>query len=709
MFEKTQTAVVALYTQRDVPRRPNMTARAECRIVLVLEAYRNMTAGATYVLPETDVRAHLFFSEHLDGDRGVAVVKMPRGGSGVAKFARVPRGTVRLEARRPPPADVALSRAATIGIEMFARSTLAVDIERHRPFLVPVGGALLYVEHLREGATFDVELRDWNDKSGNDGDARAAHTKGVLRVRVQELALGRPFEARARASDATRDNYWALQRWGEARVGTQLDAYRALGLRPASRNAARTHVIRYVVSPSGRLVPAAYFLDARPAPAQWRAYWERAMAIVLELACVSEREFLAFAERPSAGGGGHHMLMRLVCQAAALLPNAGVAYVNDHDNRGSGPPVDLERFLDALVTRAGDCEDVARLAYMLLVALRAMDTTGSRVVRHAARALRATYVPMMTVAEAVDVGLPERATLDAYERADELICHIYTLLVPRRFVARAISRTGADGARVVGGMDDDDVDDDARVYVCEGTTYQDSVFEAYAECCAAECRERVAALVKGNNRAMALVRRGDGSMVHRPWTTPLRIADAPPFYGRVITLTSDCMAGDGEWCFACVDTRTGRYGVPLGDIVARAATVALRALPRFTAADHAIARDALRQTRPLLAPLAAPATVALPAWLERRLDALRARYTRRLGLCETTACTWERQLHFIDYRWPLDALPTEDDIATLGALLAARTFAGLAYRCYTLCGGIDVADDVCAAPVAFLNVKLFIV
>lgn len=702
-----------------------------CELQLAVTAFVDRTAGATPELPETAPHAHFFFSEHVDAARTYVSVPLRVVGEPDADGWQSLQRPQRVHMRSHAPPAARLGPGAALGIEMYARS----HIDRRRVFQVPVGSAVLYVQQLLDDAAadggdgtleYDVELRDWSDKNGDDGDTDAYYVKGVLRVRVDAVRLydGVVVERESMPTEASADNYWRLQAYCGERCTVQLRAYRQQGLRAASESVARTHVVRYVTSPSGRQVQAAYFLaqDAPPrlamsrrwvdgAPRVWVPYWESALRASLALDSVRADEFLALDTASFDA-------IRLVAQAATLFANAGVVYVNDHNNRGrrrgQQAIVDVERFMDVLITRAGDCEDVAVLTYRFLVALHQLDPAAgcTAPVAHAARVLQQRYVPFVVTGEAVDPAAPARDSVDEHEQRGEFICHVYCVLLPASFVMRCIARSGShDGIALAEPLPDGD---GGHVLVCEGTAYQDPLprpFTDYAD--DAELR--------------ALLRRHDEALdhaTHRRWNVPLRIAHSAPFYGRLVALWSSVFH-ERFWVFSAAYADTGTYGVRMADFAAQSDRVAMQALVEQTPYDHAVSTDVLRQCHPVLPPralnpsaLGAAATGA--ARFEAR-DAVEALCTKYPVPPRTPAsdALIVRRMRYVSTRWWLEAPPTPADLADMRKALADGTFVGAAYYVHPVCGGTEgplpapddehgTGDCVARQSVSILEIRLFV-
>jgi hypothetical protein len=670
---------------------------------LGLEAFFDATAGPrASAMPESDLHVHFFVSADLDAERRYTSVPMPPRTDGDSQWHAFAADTqVTLRASR---AVERYDASACVGMLLYARSSLAppnVAERRRLPFQEEIAGNVLYLRDMRVGRLFDVALRQWCDRAGNDEDSHASLYKATLRVRVLEL-VDAPLVATTGESAATAENYERLQQYAQQRVSDHLHAYRRLGMRPATADCAQTHVIRFVTLPSGRQLSVVYFLRRYASHRNaWLPYLESAVRVVTRAQEIDDdTDTLSDLH-----------LARLACHVATLYAQTAVTYVNDRSNRGRGRPLgDIEQMLDVLVTRKGDCEDVASLAYIILRTLYEFggDDGGavlSPLLRRIARVVRTQYVPMMVVGEAVDPDAPARASIDAHEqhRPNELICHVYCLLVPTAYAVASLSRALVRrGAAPLAALT---MPRDAALFVCEGTTHQCPMPCAYETYAAGtddvhEARARAAAALHAACRRASDVER---------WQVLMRVADAPPFYGRVVGMFSELLHPT-MWIFGA--SRAQQYGVRMRDLAALADDIEFVPLVEQTPFDRAVADSVLAQCQPLIPPLAPPPAPSVRE-VSREVAALAARFPPPTA--QRTHSLWVRQLRRLTAWWPISegrALVPAEDIAAITALLDGPrpVYAGMRATVHAVCGGHprECGDALAATPVLGLAVDFYV-
>lgn len=673
-------------------------------VCLRVAEFEDRTAGPTVRLPETDLRLHFFLSEHLEraDARRLHTLYVPRQlGS-----------EVRLRARLPPPPDGALSRAAAVGVRMYARSRDASG----RRFLVPVGGALIMLSELDEGIAYDVDLVDYCDRGAPEGQRTV---KGRLVLECTRLLMP-PLRAEAEWWEAVPENRERLQAYAEDAVQRELLLYTEMGLVPASRSVQHTHVVRYQTETSGRQLPAVYFL-ARAlwcVPRVQREYWECALRCALELLQVGEAEYTGWAlDLPQKAA--------VLCTAAALYGNAGVLYVNDHTNRamadGQGHPrrqrgaiIDIERFMDPMMSRGGDCEDVATLGHWLLKFLHQEQPGGSPLLQEAHRCL-ALYVPVCVIGEAVRPDAPPRASIEDYPPGERL-GHFYSMLVPVRFMLQALRRAGETGLSAPCGRGSGgDGGGGARTepLVSEGTTFQIGLTRAYEQYSAEQAPGSEAGVRRAREGAAQCVRRARTALEwNQQWRTVVDVADSPPFYGRLVKLMSDVFHPQ-IWSMAVAYT-DGTYGVSMEDFVGMSADVALHPLVLQTEDMGRVAADALAQCEPVLMPLPGDGQVEVTdERLRALMPAMDAPARAALLRLPRAQCVhgsfFERQVRHPRVVWPLDQPPTLRELESLRE--AAPAYRGYHLRLLHVSAGLSWhgasgSDDVGGRAVGILVVDM---
>ena len=200
--------------------------------------------------------------------------------------------------------------------------------------------------------------------------------------------------------------------------------------------------IPYYTTRSGK-IPAAFFAEARLDPSKReaiRAHMKQCLRASLAINNTTAKEFKGHARAAKRAGRGAavpegvYLAVKVCADAMCLVANR-VVYLEDHAVDDSGPlhgarVKKVERFLDAFTTLAGDCEDVAKVAYIYALAARSgaiMLPQGSGCLA-ALHFFACRYVPVVCVCSAASPSAHKDYMVGS---ASPAICHIFTSLIPR--------------------------------------------------------------------------------------------------------------------------------------------------------------------------------------------------------------------------------------------------------------------------------------
>lgn len=440
----------AFLTVTDSGEKGVVTVRGQCELT-------DMSCGPRGEYPEDGLVLYCYAAHH--GTRfagGAQEVSFPRGG-GTFRFSLGPIrarvsgdglrgwGGLRLDPPGAREASVCFALFAHTRVRDPERPSVAFQTEGDQK--VPLGfGEVRVSEAIRRGRSrpISVPLRDPSDRGV---------VKGALRV------VSMSVEGSAAAGDGGEDRGagpWPLGL--SAAVAPVTDQFFRTfreRLHPSDPSVARFQVPFYDAGagriPSGFFaVPAALVTrELERDPVARRAAEEHLSACLsaaLGLSNLSEEAFASAVEEQMADASGRKpppaffACLKAGVEACCLVAHR-VRYTPDHTTAPAGSPwapvafKKVERFLDCLVTMAGDCEDVARLALVYAYAAR-----GAVAGLSASPALRAwwklsrLFVPAVCVCSASAECMGKGGG-----GSEDSVCHVVACQVPRWGFAEALS------------------------------------------------------------------------------------------------------------------------------------------------------------------------------------------------------------------------------------------------------------------------------
>lgn len=287
----------------------------------------------------------------------------------------------------------------------------------------PIGSAFFAPRHKR---LYTLDIIDPCDGDRNRGSIQVRMTHVPAHMGRNRLPLGRH----------------ALAEYGRDWKERFISAFRG-PLVPSSDDVRSQHVPFYMTRIGAPLPAAAFLLRVTPSPPAWRSHLGRMLEYALEMEGWTDAHFVRVVQAQLAVRDGGIVpefarACKIVASAVCILPSA-LPYYRDHATTTSGRPVRmLERFIDILITLAGDCEDSSRLCYKIALNWMAAAGDGEEggAFGCAAKLLR-LYVPIVVTGEAMLPKAKERASGGD---EDSFICHIYGLLVPMHYFLDCVER-----------------------------------------------------------------------------------------------------------------------------------------------------------------------------------------------------------------------------------------------------------------------------
>jgi hypothetical protein len=398
-----------------------------------------------------EAELHIFVSRHVTLQ--CVEIGIPYSSSSSALVLEVEKARPRVDGHY---ACLGFELHDTLRVESVATGK-ALGYSRRQPVAtgsVPLS-ELLYRRELRAGHTFRVQMvdRTVGENNSPDFDPEAPQrykVYGDLTLRLVELEASpeflRGFHGEYDAKRASQERV-AMRRL----VNEYLRAYGSSRMHANQKELRPMHVPTWYAH-AGQMPAAVWCMDVPPSTccASEMALAGRCLRAALSLQGWSEEGFLRVAssqlqERGAQFDPAFNRVMKVLCASACLFANA-CDYASDR----SGSQ-DVERFINVLRTLCGDCEDLAKLPYLMCwtLLLRAEGGAASLppLLYWAGLAMH-TQVPCMATCSAATPAM------GGAKGAVDVINHIPSCLVPRmRFCEWFAPRPGEDPSALPCGGD----------------------------------------------------------------------------------------------------------------------------------------------------------------------------------------------------------------------------------------------------------------
>lgn len=298
-----------------------------------------------------------------------------------------------------------------------------------------------------------------------------------------------------------------------------------------------------------------------------------------------------------------NMVLKVICEAATIFANT-CDYIPDLSVEKS-----CERFIDIQETLAGDCEDSAKQAQVILELLKRDGHNSQQPIIRAFAEVLEYYTVVLTTSAVTNASFvsddsPQRDV----QNKEKFMCHICTILIPKKYLTETLlSRSSS---KFIANMQTAKYpfEDHLPILMCEGTSFVNPLLNPLSTYVSHPEEKKIVVESFKRRESIRLDLEGDHPMLKL--LTPqsqqqnIECRTVKPnrfcsFYRKINEFWINFGGELGPVPFAVLSQKTGCYGVWIQDLVNKSPDLYLYEMYSLKSNDLALAREIVGRLLPM--------------------------------------------------------------------------------------------------------------